>query len=231
MRAGRAKRSNRLVFQLASVAAVIMASSLTGCNAISNLHESFVYEQSWNESANKMRAKSMSSRSWHTHKNAFCKEAYLHDFAAGYRAGYEDVANGSNGCTPAFPPRHYWSWQYQSAEGQKKVAAWFSGYPHGARAAEEEGVGHWSQIQMSSTMQSQYVTAGVFPNQGHACYPITEGSQPAALGGPTPVGSAVPLGEEVIPSVPGQPGAAGLGGAESPLPSGSRIPAPVVPAR
>jgi hypothetical protein len=165
----------------------------------------------------------MSSRSWHTHKNQFCKEAYLSDFCAGYRAGYEDVANGSNGCTPAFPPKHYWSWQYQSAEGQRKVAAWFSGYPHGARAAEEDGVGHWSQIQMSSTLQSQYVNAGVFPNQGHACYPITDGGHQAPLDGPTPAGQPMTPGELVAPAVPG--------GAIAPLPAGSAMPAPIVPAR
>ncbi len=58
----------------------------------------------------------------------------------------EAVADGSDGCTPSFPPNTYWGWRYQSAEGQAKVAAWFSGYPHGARAAEEDGVGNWTQI-------------------------------------------------------------------------------------
>lgn len=113
----------------------------------------------------------------------------MSDFAEGYRQGYEDVAYGvSNGCTPSFPPRDYWGWQYQSAEGQKKVSAWFAGYPHGARAAEEEGVGNWSQIQMSSNLQSQFVTAGLLPNKGHAIYPITE-IQSANPGSPTPAGT------------------------------------------
>ncbi len=80
------------------------------------------------------------------------------------------------------------------AEGQKKVSAWFAGYPYGARAAEEEGVGSWSQIQMSSNLQAQYVRAGVMPNRGVAVYPITEPSKtPANLTGrPTPAGPVVP---------------------------------------
>lgn len=184
-----------------------------------NFAESFRYSDVWNDAAAKFRTSSMSTKSWHRHKNRFCNEAYLDEFAAGYRQGYEDVARGSNGCTPNFPPREYWGWQYQSAEGQQKVASWFSGYPHGARAAEEEGVGNWSQIQMSSTLQSQYVTAGVLPNRGHAVYPITE-AQGTAIGAPTPAAAVtgaaevpnagfVPNGAfqapppEAVPAVPG----------------------------
>lgn len=171
------------------------------------------YDQTWNDAASKFRNRSMSSRSWHRHKNVYCNETCLNDFCSGYRQGYEDVARGSNGCTPNFPPREYWGWQHQSAEGQKKVSAWFAGYPHGARAAEEEGVGHWSQIQMSSTLQSQFVTAGVLPNQGHAVYPITNPSETASRGGPTPAGvpavhnaQPVDIGNTPVPvSVPTYP--------------------------
>ena len=72
------------------------------------------------------------------------------------RDGYEAVAGGKDGCTPALTPQQYWSWQYQNAEGQGKAAAWFAGYPHGARAAEEDGIGNWSQIQTSANIQSEY---------------------------------------------------------------------------
>ncbi|MCC6510764.1 MAG: hypothetical protein IT423_16790 [Pirellulaceae bacterium] len=125
----------------------------------------------------------------------------MDDFCAGYRQGFEDVAGGGTGCTPSFPPRDYWGWQHQSAEGQKKVSSWFAGYPHGARAAEEQGVGSWSQIQMSSGLQAQYVTAGMLPNQGHAVYPITEPSKSPMGGveGPTPAG--VPM-SNTVPTVP-----------------------------
>jgi hypothetical protein len=206
------------VFRAVALAFALAASGSTGCTLVHNFAENFRYNDVWNDAAAQFRSRSMSSRSWHRHKNRFCNEACLDHFCAGYRQGYEDVARGSNGCTPNFPPRQYWSWKYQSAEGQKQVASWFSGYPHGARAAEEEGVGNWSQIQMSSNLQSQYVTSGMLPNTGHAVYPITE-AQNSPIGAPTPAlgvpgATEVPAAElppasaqgtlpEAIPAVPG----------------------------
>lgn len=211
------------MFQAAALAVALLASGSTGCSLVHNFSESMRYDNTWNDAAAQIRGRSMSARNWHRHKNRYCNEACLTEFCAGYRQGYEDVAKGnSNGCTPNFPPRDYWGWQYQSAEGQKKVAAWFAGYPHGARAAEEEGVGNWSQIQMSSTLQSQYVTAGVLPNQGHAVYPITE-PQKGPVGGPASAGA--PLGPAAMPGVPMVPGAAGmpvpLSASTAPVPYGA----------
>ncbi len=189
---------------------MISVSSSTGCTLFDNIGQSFRYNSVWNDAATKLRHRSLSSKSWHMHKNRHCNEACLDDFCAGFRQGYEDVANGGNGCTPNFPPRDYWGWQHQTAEGQKKVSAWFAGYPNGARAAEEDGVGNWSQIQMSSNLQAQYVRAGVMPNRGVAVYPITEPSkQPATFTGkPSMAESPVqsPMGANMSPA-PGQPSA------------------------
>ncbi len=119
-----------------------------------------------------MRNRAWATKAWHKRKNCFCNQRYLDDFAAGFRQGYEDVANGSNGCTHATtPPKSYWNWEYQSAEGQGRTAAWFSGYPHGARAAEEDGVGNYVQMQLSSSVQSEFQQAGVLP-KGANVYPI-----------------------------------------------------------
>jgi hypothetical protein len=82
------------------------------------------------------------------------------------------VADGGDGCTPAFPPREYWGWKYQSHEGQARVAAWFSGFPHGARAAEEDGIGNWYQIQTSSNIQKQYSEHGLLPSEYNGIYPV-----------------------------------------------------------
>lgn len=185
-RASRNRPARSRVFQAAALAVSLIAIGSTGCNVFSNVSSGFRYSDTFNSVASKLRHRSMSSKSWHRHKNRFCNEPCMSDFCAGYRQGFEDVALGSsNGCTPNFPPRDYWGWQYQSAEGQKKVSSWFSGYPHGARAAEEEGVGNWAQIQMSSNLQAQYVTSGLLPNQGHAVYPITE-VKDTPRGGPSP---------------------------------------------
>ncbi len=134
-----------------------------------------------------MRNRSFSAKAWHRRKHNFCREKYLKDFCAGFRAGYEDVANGAGECTPAFPPSEYWGWEFQSAEGQGRTSAWFAGYPHGARAAEEEGLGHYQQLPMSVEMQAQYQQTGMFTHEG-ALYPIpSEDEVERMQAGPAPV--------------------------------------------
>ncbi|MFO1066212.1 MAG: hypothetical protein U0892_20325 [Pirellulales bacterium] len=161
---------------------------------VSNVGNVFRYDDTWNDAVAGYRNHSYSAKSWHRHKHIYCNEPCLNDFCAGYRQAYEDVANGGNGCTPAFPPREYWGWQYQSAYGQKRVAAWFAGYPHGAKAAEEEGLGSWSQIQMSSGLQTEYVNAGVLPNRGGvAVYPIQDSVQRGPAAGPIGAPGAAPV--------------------------------------
>lgn len=207
---------------------MLMVSSTTGCTLFDNIGQSFKYNSVWNDAAIKMRHRSMSSKSWHKRKHNHCNEGCLDDFCAGYRQGFEDVAGGGTGCTPNFPPRDYWGWQHQSAEGQKKVSAWFAGYPHGARAAEEEGVGNWSQVQMSSNLQAQYVRSGVLPNRGHAVYPITEPSKsPTNLTGkPSPADpvAPTPMGTQVSP-VP----TAGYPPVQAPVPMSSSLMGPMDP--
>ena len=194
-------RSRR--YGVVTVLIATFALTSSGCTIFDSIGNSFKYNSVWNEAATKMRYRSLSSKSWHNRKHQYCNEGCLDDFCAGYRQGYEDVAGGGTGCTPNFPPRDYWGWQHQTAEGQKKVSAWFSGYPNGARAAEEDGIGNWSQIQMSSNLQSQYMRAGVLPKRDHAVYPITEvtpgqGGPAAAPASPMPV-SPVPVSTQPLP--------------------------------
>ncbi len=107
---------------------------------------------------------------------------HLHEFCEGFRAGYDAIAEGGDGCTPAFPPRQYWGWRYQSAEGQEKVAAWYAGFPHGARAAEEDGIGNWGQIQTSSAIQQRYDEHGMLgPGQTPGMYPMPAAQPIAAV--------------------------------------------------
>ena len=117
---------------------------MSGCSILGNGYNAVARNGTWDDTVITLRNRSFSAKAWHRRKHRFCREKYVKDFCAGFRAGYEDVANGSDGCTPAFPPNSYRSWQYQSSEGLAKSQAWFAGYPHGARAAEEEGVTHWN---------------------------------------------------------------------------------------
>jgi hypothetical protein len=156
-------------------AIVVIASTLaasTGCSAWTGAQHAWQYNRQWNDSMMSYRQKCMATKAWHSRKHCYANQKYLKDFAQGFKAGYMDVAAGGNGCTPAFPPREYWGWKYQSSEGQARVAAWFSGYPYGAQAAEQEGVGNWTQIQTSKGIQNEYVEHGRMPSEYNGIYPV-----------------------------------------------------------
>ena len=92
------------------------------------------------------------------------------------------ASEGGDGCNPAFPPRQYWGWKYQSSEGQAKVASWYAGYPHGARAAEEDGIGNWTQIQTSTNVQKNFSDSGKLgPGQTPGMYPMPAAQPLAAV--------------------------------------------------
>lgn len=163
-----------------------------GCTALTGLNNSWQYNGYWNETMMGHRNKSSASKAWHCRKHHFCNEKYLKEFSQGFKAGYMGVADGGTGCTPAFPPREYWGWKYQSCEGQARVAAWYSGYPHGSRAGEEDGNGNWTQIQSSSAIQQQYAQNGMLNQSASGMYPIAQSAIPngrpqavAAKGTPT----------------------------------------------
>jgi hypothetical protein len=164
-----------LLFTAASCA------SFTGCSAMHGAKESWLYNGGWNDAIMGYRNQAWANKSWHARKHQFCRERHFHEFAEGFRAGYMAVADGSDGCTPAFAPRQYWSWRYQSAEGQEKVSSWYAGYPHGARAAEEDGIGNWTQIQTSSGIQQRYADQGLLgPGQSPGMYPMPQAEPLAA---------------------------------------------------
>ena len=165
----------RFAFLLLACSAAV---PFAGCTAFTGLNNSWQYNGYWNQTMMGQRNKSSASRAWHCRKHHFCKEKYMKEFSQGFKAGYMDIADGGTGCTPAFPPREYWGWKYQSCEGQARVAAWYSGYPHGARAADEEGIGHWTQIQTSSAIQHQYSQHGMLNAESSGMYPIPQTAIP-----------------------------------------------------
>jgi hypothetical protein len=147
-------------------------SSFSGCTAWTGAQNAWQYNHYWNDTMMGYRQRTMATKAWHSRKHCYANQRYLKEFARGFKAGYMDVAAGGNGCTPAFPPREYWGWNYQSREGQARVSAWFSGYPYGAQAAEQEGVGNWTQIQTSRSIQNEYVNHGRMPSDFNGIYPV-----------------------------------------------------------
>ncbi len=220
------QRQNASVYKKLFAAFLVTASvaELPGCGTMQVAQDSYRYNSAWNSFVMKHRNQGLASKAWHRRKHHFCNEEHLDCLCDGFRAGYMSVAEGGDGCTPAFPPREYWGWEYQSAEGQRKVSSWFAGYPLGCKAAEEDGVGNWSQIQTSYGIQREYHQAGLLaPNQAPGMYPMPEAvpagqayleqqSATAARAGESilnnaapPVDNALPLNnnvETVSPAVP-----------------------------
>ncbi len=159
----------------------VCLTALSGCTAVQSGKNSWQYNGAWNEMMTGYRNTAWANKSWHARKHQFCREKHMHEFAEGFRAGYQAIADGSDGCTPAFAPRQYWGWKYQSGEGQEKVSAWYSGFPHGARAAEEDGIGNWTQIQTSVGLQKNLSEQGMLgPGQAPGMYPMPQAEPLAA---------------------------------------------------
>jgi hypothetical protein len=152
------------------------------------------------------------ARAWLCRKGEFASHCYPADLEAGFRQGYEDVAAGGSGCLPAVCPQSYWGWQYQSADGQARMNAWFEGYPLGVQAAEQDGVGHWGNV------------AAAFPNQQAAMLPAA--APIATAEGAAETG--VVLEDELSPPVATPSAAEPLAPLVEPNP-GSVLPPEVIP--
>jgi hypothetical protein len=87
------------------------------------------------------RNKYLAKRAWDCNAPLYHEVEYPEDFARGFEKGYYDVACGGNGCTPALPPRRYWTVTYASPVGHRRTHAWFEGYKYGAAVAEQDGIG------------------------------------------------------------------------------------------
>lgn len=134
----------------------IVLAANSGCAAVQGVRNVIAYNDCTDDFVASWRGGAWAVKAWHRDSHQFADRPHFRAFGDGYRQGYKDVVLGSNGCPPPLPPRKYWSWKYQTAEGQGKVAAWFDGYPHGARAAEQDGAGNWLEIQVSQPIQTQY---------------------------------------------------------------------------
>lgn len=143
---------------------LVPAAAVSG--PIQGMGQQFAYSDRVDRMVLGWRNKAFAHHAWSCRKHQFGGRACLAHFGHGFCQGYRDVAAGGNGCLPVVPPRSYWSWRYQTAEGQAKVAAWFDGYPAGAIAAAEDGAASWSQIQVSPAIEAQYAARGIGPPPG-----------------------------------------------------------------
>jgi len=178
-------RRMRGVMVAATLVSLIVPS--TGCMLVSGMQRAFSRHDSLDEFMVDYRNRAWAARAWLCRKNQFASHSYPADLEAGFRQGYEDVAAGGSGCLPAVCPRAYWGWQYQSADGQSRMNAWFEGYPLGVQAAEQDGVGHWGNV------------GTAFPNHPTAQAPVA-GAVSGATG--TAAAAANIEAEELAPPTP-----------------------------
>ena len=135
---------------------IASSTCFVGCSPFRGLRENLQYNDSMNDFVMGWRNSAWARQAWNERKGMYANEPQFISFGQGFRDGYADVAGGANGCVPGLPPRSFWTWKYQTGEGQAKVAAWFAGYPHGAKAAQEDGAGNFQQIQVSHLIEAQY---------------------------------------------------------------------------
>ncbi len=124
----------------------------TGCTLVTNLQSQFKNHSALDDFLVNYRNDAWAAKAWHCRKHRFGNRRNLSDLEAGFRAGYMSVAEGGNGCVPAVCPQAYWGFQYQDCNGQARMNSWFEGFPLGVAAAEEDGIGHWSQVPTSLPM-------------------------------------------------------------------------------
>jgi hypothetical protein len=202
---------------------LLSLSGSSGCTVVGAIQDYVAYNDNSNDFVMGWRNSVWAREAWHREKYQYAGHPQLHAFGEGFRAGYIAVASGGNGCPPALPPRWYWSWRYQNPEGQAQVAAWYEGFPYGARAADLDGAGLYQQIQVSGPMQKQYTPEYLDP------------SLPAAYATPVSPTPATPPGtiiEQLGPplNLPADPRAPILGPAGEPLGSRTAPPGAVAPA-
>jgi hypothetical protein len=184
-----------------AMALLILAtiSTSSGCIATEAIKDYCRYNDNSNDFVMGWRNAVWARQAWHAQKAEFAGHPQFHAFGEGFRDGYVSVASGGNGCPPAMPPRKFWSWRYQNPEGQAQIAAWWEGFPYGAKAAEEDGAGLYQQIQVSHPIQVQYSDEFLHPELMQQP-PLDPAGRPA----PTPP-PGQPLEQVYPPSLPPGP--------------------------
>ena len=159
----------------------------TGCSLFtSSVKVAAKDVQSWvDESMANYRDRALAEKAWIRIRSQHRDHEYRKELRRGFLAGYQAVATGGNGCTPPIAPSEYWGWKYQSPYGQAAVQAWFEGYPRGAQAAEQDGVGNWSRVQLNLRTPEVFESAIAQPAVPEEQTVLEEENQAAAIPSPS----------------------------------------------
>jgi len=119
------------------------------------------FVNSFDESAAQVHHNLIAELAWLRWSGLFQDQPHRLDFAAGFRSGYRDVINGGSGAAPVLPPKCYWRRFFENAWGREKAEAWFTGYPYGALAAEQDGEGNRIELPLGLSPKEHSPAAGV----------------------------------------------------------------------
>ena len=149
------------------------AISFSGCIATKNICRDF--RECIDDQMADYTHRALAEKAWIRQRPKYCGMQYIREFKDGFIHGYLDVATGGDGCTPSLAPSKYWGWRYQSPHGQTAVNAFFQGFPIGAKAADEDGVGFWQQIQTSGSHQFfNPLDPRLYSNGENGVFPIVD---------------------------------------------------------
>ena len=127
----------------------------SGCATVRSLQDEVAYNDQLDRWMTGVTSCLHAHQAWYVRKGEHADEPRLMDFGAGFRQGYIAVARGGDGCPPTLPPRRYWNYRFERPEGQRRIAAWFTGYPYGVLAAAEYGAGVKQRVPSSASIQGR----------------------------------------------------------------------------
>lgn len=185
-----------------SILALTLMASLAGCASIGD--GIINCEMS-------IRNKILAQKAWGHWSWCYGELEYPWHFAKGFKAGYQNILNGGNGCQPTLPPKCYWKPDFQTPEGHCMIHAWFDGFSHGALAAKQDGYGALGELPISPTARAN-IELNRMPREDTNFY-NGAGMMPVMEGGilPPPTGD-----DQFVMPVPDSPTTNGMGGIEGP---------------
>ncbi|MEM6362918.1 MAG: hypothetical protein AAF745_00720 [Planctomycetota bacterium] len=166
-----------------------------GCSTLGGLSSEVTDTECLDEFMINHRNKVMALKAWFRIEACYANHPCVKDLRAGFLDGYMEVATGGSGCTPTVVSPSYWGWRYQCAGGQCAINAWFEGFPLGVKAAEQDGIGHYNQIRLNSTLPyipQPGINGSMAPTMAP---PLSAPPEPVAL----PPGVELGEGEVLVP--------------------------------
>lgn len=107
------------------IAFAISSPAFVGCAGVSYLQ-------------NEVALKDLAHQAYRCEPGVPKRNKYARHFERGWVQAYYNISKGADCCPPSAPPEQYWSTKYQNNDGQRKIAAWFTGYSCGVAAAQRD---------------------------------------------------------------------------------------------